>query len=372
MNKRSRIVWCYKHADFTKARQLILDIDWDSLLINDIDIAWANWYKAFMEVMKKCIPRRQLPINQRNIPWINKKVTQAMKRRNRLYKNSRKSTTARSKYQLARNRVVSHIRKAKEEYFAKLRTKDQKQFWKTVKLLSVQKSMIPTLTQNSTVLSNDLEKARTLNSFSSECFNTSVPPIKSIYHSPSGTCPDLFCYVEEIEHLLLSLDINKSSGPDGISGKMLKATAHEIAPSVTKLLNISIMCKGPPTAWKHSNVVPIPKKNNASSVTNFIVTYSSKVLEKHIHMLILEHIMSYSSLSSMQWGFQQGKSTELALLSTINDWLSVLEKGQDIAAVFFDFKKAFDRVPHSALINKLQYIGLSQDLVSWIHNYLAD
>ena len=112
MNKKSRKVWCYKHADFTKARQLILDIDWDSLLINDIDIAWANWYKAFMEVMKKCIPRRQLPINQRNIPWINKKITQAMKRRNHLYKNSRKSTTARSKYQLARNRVVSHIRKA--------------------------------------------------------------------------------------------------------------------------------------------------------------------------------------------------------------------------------------------------------------------
>ena len=108
-----------------------------------------------------------------------------------------------------------------------------------MKLLSVQKSMIPTLTQNSTVLSNDLEKGRTLNLFFSECFKTSIPPIKLIHHSPSGTCPDLFCYVEKIEHLLLSLDINKSYGLDGISGKMLKATAHEIAPSIT----ISIMCK---------------------------------------------------------------------------------------------------------------------------------
>ena len=179
------------------------------------------------------------------------------------------------------------------------------------------------------------------------------------------------------QHLLLSLDINKASGPDGISGKMLIATAHKIALSITKLLNISIMCKGPPRAWKHSNVVPIPKKKQCLLCqrleTNFIATYiTSKVLEKHVHMLILEHIMSYSSLSSMKWGFQQGKSTELALLSTINDWLSILERGQDIAAVFFDFKKAFDRVPHSALINKLQYIGLSQDLVLWIHNYLAD
>ena len=62
------------------------------------------------------------------------------------------------------------MKKAKEEYFAKLRT-DPKQFWKTVKHLSVKKSMTPTLTLNYTVLSNDLEKARALNF--SESFNTS-------------------------------------------------------------------------------------------------------------------------------------------------------------------------------------------------------
>ena len=70
------------------------------------------------------------------------------------------------------------------------------------------------------------------------------------------------------------------------------------------------MWKGPPTAWKHSNVVPTPKKNNASSVTDYrpisLLPITSKVLEEHIRMLILEH-MSYSSLSSMQLGFQQGK-----------------------------------------------------------------
>ena len=34
--------------------------------------------------------------------------------------------------------------------------------------------------------------------------------------------------------------------------------------------------------------------------------------------------------------------------------------------------KAFDSVPHLALLAKLRHIGLSQDLISWIHNYLSE
>ena len=49
-----------------------------------------------------------------------------------------------------------------------------------------------------------------------------------------------------------------------------------------------------------------------------------------------------------------------------------MEKRHDVGAVFFDFSKAFDSVPHLALLAKLRHIGLSQDLISWIHNYLSD
>ena len=63
MNKNSRKVWCYKHADFTTARQLILDVD--SLLINDINIARAGT-RLFVEVKKKGIPIEDSYL------WINK------------------------------------------------------------------------------------------------------------------------------------------------------------------------------------------------------------------------------------------------------------------------------------------------------------
>ena len=41
-------------------------------------------------------------------------------------------------------------------------------------------------------------------------------------------------------------------------------------------------------------------------------------------------------------------------------------------AIFFDFKKAFDTVPHEALLDKLQELQLDGILVKWIRSYLTD
>ena len=45
----------------------------------------------------------------------------------------------------------------------------------------------------------------------------------------------LLCTDEEIFHLMKSINTSKSSGSDGISGRMLKATAASIAELITKL-----------------------------------------------------------------------------------------------------------------------------------------
>ncbi len=46
--------------------------------------------------------------------------------------------------------------------------------------------------------------------------------------------------------------------------------------------------------------------------------------------------------------------------------------GKEIGAVFFDFYKAFDTVPHQPLVDKLSHLGLNPQIVKWVHNYLAD
>ena len=121
------------------------------------------------------------------------------------------------------------------------------------------------------------------------------------------TCPeDLLCTVEEVTELLKSIDTTKSTGPDGVSGKMLKMTADAIAPSVTALFNLSIRCNRPAKEWKRSNVVPIPKqKSNNPTPADFrpisLLPILSNLLEKHLHFLTSDHISNYSPLSD---GFQ--------------------------------------------------------------------
>ena len=107
---------------------------------------------------------------------------------------------------------------AKKDYtcICNLKPCKSKQFWKSIMIMNKCNSSIPVLSQGSTPLSSDHEKAEALNSFLSQCFNHSVPPFTPPGCNHMNTCPeDLLCTVEEVTGMLKSLDISKSSGPNG-------------------------------------------------------------------------------------------------------------------------------------------------------------
>ena len=99
-----------------------------------------------------------------------------------------------------------------------------------------------------------------------------------------------------------------------------------------------------PTGWKQSMIVPIPKNSPANSPKDYqpisLLGILSKVLERHVHNIISQHLAQHHPLSNSQWGFQSGKSTVSALLTTIistmDSWLRTIEEGGDVGAVFFD------------------------------------
>ena len=55
--------------------------------------------------------------------------------------------------------------------------------------------------------------------------------------------------------------------------------------------------------------------------------------------LLLQHLAETQTISDSQWGFHSGKSTVKALLETTHNCLNVLEKGKEVGAVFFDFRR---------------------------------
>ena len=102
--------------------------------------------------------------------------------------------------------------------------------------------------------------------------------------------------------LLASLDISKSSGNDGISTRMLKSTACNIAPSFTKLLNLSLQLNAIPSTWKKALVVPLPTNTDLTNPVNY----------RPISLLLI--------------------------VGKLLDWFKALEKGFEVCAVFF-FKR---------------------------------
>ena len=190
-------------------------------------------------------------------------------------------------------------------YFRKLNLRRTKEFLKTCKLLNRSTSSIPTLTTPSTTAHTNLQKAELLNSFFVSCFNRSHNPLDITDYSALPCIGEIstamLCEENTVFDLLSSLDTSKSSGPDCISAQMLKQTAASIAPSVTLLFNQSLKQGQIPCNWKVSQVVPIPKVSPAKSPDNYrpvsLLSILSKILERHVYSVIVNHLDSVCPLS---------------------------------------------------------------------------
>ena len=369
-----RLVWKYAEADWERASELICACDWNTLLSDDINVAWTNWQHTFLSIMEKVIPRVKLSSKQ-NVPWLSAEIKKAMRKRNRLFKKEGMTT----RFRKARNRVTSLLRKAKCQYFHHIMPNDSKKFWKSLRAINKKQSSIPALKSNGILFDSDEQKAIALNSFFSSCFNLSHPPL-----NPSTTqqqqshlnCEHFYCTTDEVEHMLKKLDCSKACGPDKISAQMLKYIASSIAPSIARLFNHSIHCGKLPDQWKLSMIVPIPKASRMSEPGNYrpisLLCLLGKLLEKHMSNMILEHLEeSNYELSRTQWGFRSNRSTTSALLSVTHDWHVTLEQGQEVCAIFFDYQKAFDSVPHRPLLSKLESLQLNYVILNWLRDYLT-
>jgi hypothetical protein len=77
-------------------------------------------------------------------------------------------------------------------------------------------------------------------------------------------------------------------------------------------------------------------------------------------------------LNKNQYGALKGKSTSHALVAIIHKWCGALEAKDSVRALFVDFSKAFDRVDHTLLLNKLQSYGVPHVLLKWLFSFLKN
>lgn len=85
----------------------------------------------------------------------------------------------------------------------------------------------------------------------------------------------------------------------------------------------------------------------------------------------MEHMKANNLICKEQHGFTPGHSCVTQLLDTLDCWTETLDRGGSIDAIYMDFRKAFDSVPHRRLILKTKAHGIEGKLLQWIEAFLS-
>ena len=95
-------------------------------------------------------------------------------------------------------------------------------------------------------------------------------------------------------------------------------------------------------------------------------------MERIILQHLYDHLSTNHLVSDVQHGFCPGRSCESQLLDAVHVWNKSMEDRKLVYVLFLDISKAFDKVPHAYLLEKLKMVGIDGGLLSWIRDYLTN
>ena len=92
------------------------------------------------------------------------------------------------------------------------------------------------------------------------------------------------------------------------------------------------------------------------------------ILSTAILCTILTSTESYVMINT---GSGRNANAKPQLLSTIEEIASTTAKGHQGDIILLDFMKAFDKVPHTRLLHKLDHYGVRENVKNWKESFLS-
>jgi len=387
-NKRSSI-------NYTKLKTVLEQKDWEiinnitdlnqatNLLINNIKTAinTATETHTFTSKTKKLKP------------WMTSALLNSIRKRDKMKLNLKKqySDELDSKFKTYRNNLKKLIEITRQNYYkeqVKEAGNNNKKVWQCINEatnnVSKKSSKILSIDDgNGEMIDDEQEIANVFNNFftnigkniAAKIDNSYNFPLPSINYNPHTIFLNPVNKNEVIKYIH-ELNNSNSTGPDGISSKIIKLYHNIFIDHIVNIINNIFSTGVVPDHFKSAITIPIHKAESRLDCNNYrpisLTSSFSKIFEKCLKTRIVSFLDKYSLLSKKQFGFRQGLNTENAIVSLTDGIMSNFENGNKCCAVFIDLQKAFDTIPHSRLLEKLHMHGFRGVTYSILTNYLLN
>lgn len=384
----------FKLANFDLLRKTLKQIDWAEIWQTDsshpnapIHETWNHFSIRLKQLIQTSgIPFAPKRTNINKTPsWITTEIKQISNRKNKLYKKFQitKNDLDYHHFILEKRNFKSKLRRNRrnyEKYTAKLAKKNPKIFHRYCNFSQrVKQNIGPLVDKDGKQLIDNKEIVVELNNFFASVFIKENNDIsyKECLPSDKPNFTEIFINKEITLKYLSKLNIYKSPGPDEMYPRIIKEIKNEIADPLSSFFQKSVDKGTVPFDWKLADVTPIyKKKGKKSNASNYRPISLTSIIGKILETIIRDQIVQFLEINSLiknsQHGFRNRRSCLTNLLEFFKDVFEHVDAGHPYDVIYFDFKKAFDKVPHRRLLYKLEFLGIRGKALDWIKNWLTD
>ena len=270
-----------------------------------------------------------------NVPWYSQKLRRLGNKKKRLYKKSKKTKSQDDiqAFKSCRNEHKRLLKSSRQEYYLEFLEpkldQNSKYLFNYIKRLRKDSVGIEALKLNGKITTDPKEKAEALAQEYESVFATeNTTDLPNILPSMYPDMEEFTISENGVLKQLEDINVNKSTGPDGLSPHILKMLAPSISPMLTRIYQQSLTLNKSPSDWKTQFISPILKpgkdKTEPSAYRPIALTsICCKILEHIIYSNTMAHLQNHKILSKLQHGYRGGSSTETQLLKVI-DLLSLI------------------------------------------------
>lgn len=379
--------WNFKKCNYDLLSSLLAEQSWDCVTMSDnIHEATQNFYITLYKLFDICVSknRRQKGKNRLYPVWFTKDIIQDIRRKSRLHSAWKRTGCAEAyrNFSDIRANLKIRVKSSYEIYMkrigAEIKT-NPREFWRHISNLRSKGGFEPTVTHKGESLTG-IQAAEAFASFFSSVFLPDIPLLdtgQALGNKNSNNSNHISITNITPKNVLYGINKLKASssiGPDGIPSAVLKRGKKYLCQPLHHILNLALKTGVYPPQWKVSRVVPIPKSAQKAVVDEYrpiaILSAPAKVFETILHNYIYSQIDKH--LCDEQHGFRPKRSVNTNLLILVEFISASLDQRDQVDVVYFDFKKAFDRVNNDVLLLKLNLIGFDPGLLSLLADYLKD